>query len=433
MFKRTIEKELIRWKESPIRKPLILRGARQVGKTSIVRKFAEENFDNFVEINLEKPDYKKIFKNVDTVSEFILKAETVSKKHINEGVTLLFIDEIQESIDVLNLLRFFAEDKPNLHVIAAGSLLEAKLLDGWKIPVGRVDYKYLYPMTFFEYLESIEEIELLKKPESTTYLLEKHFKDYLLIGGMPEAVYSFTTQKNLGFVKTVHERLISSYNDDIDKYAKDFEKKYLQLIMNYGPLIAGSIYKYENFGDSEYRGREIREAIDSLQRIMLLKEIPSINSTNMPFIPKLKRGKKMIWLDIGIVNHVNNTQLDIMSGNYKGRMMEQYVGQTLLSSGLNNKFYLYYWAKNKDEGSAEVDFCFQHKDKIVAIEVKSGATKEMKSLFSMIDTGGETILPIRISWDKLGIENYQHNNKKYKILSIPFYLLENWQELINLL
>ena len=141
----------------------------------------------------------------------------------------------------------------------------------------------------------------------------------------------------------------------------------------------------------------------------------------------------MIWLDIGIVNHFNNVQLDIMSGNYKWKIMEQYVGQTLLSSGINRKFDLYYWAKNKDEGSAEVDFCFQYKDKIVAIEVKSGATKEMKSLFSMIDTGGDTILPIRISWDKLGIEKYQHGNKKYKILSVPFYLLEKWQELINLL
>ena len=281
MFKRTIEGNLVKWKESSIRKPLILRGARQVGKTSIVRKFATENFEEFVEINLEKSDYKKLFRDVDNISEFITKAEFVSKKNIVEGKTLLFIDEIQESIDVLNLLRFFAEDKPNLHVIVAGSLLEAKLLDGWKIPVGRVDYMYLYPMTFFEYIYAIDDKKILEQPEITRYLLEKHFKDYLIIGGMPEAINSYSKEKKLEPVRTVHERLISSYNDDIDKYAKDFEKKYLQLVVNFGPRIAGEIYKYEKFGDSEYRGREIRDAIDSLQKTMILKEIPSINSVNI--------------------------------------------------------------------------------------------------------------------------------------------------------
>ena len=201
--------------------------------------------------------------------------------------------------------------------------------------------------------------------------------------------------------------------------------------MDFGPKIAGSIYKYENFGDAGYRGREISEAIKLLQKVMLLKEVQSINSINLPFIYKIKRAKKMIWLDIGIVNFANNISLDILKGEYKGRIMEQFVGQTLIANGLRRGIDLTYWSRNKDEGSAEVDFCFQYKNKIIGLEVKSGNSKNLRSLFSMINIGGDKVIPVRVSWDKPGIENYKYNNKNYKIFSLPFYLLEKWKDIIK--
>lgn len=250
---------------------------------------------------------------------------------------MLFIDEIQESPETLKLLRFFAEEKPNLHLIVAGSLLEAKMAGKWSVPVGRIEYMYLYPMTFFEYLEAIGEAKLKDDLKIGHELLKRHLNNYLLVGGMPEAVVSFVGSGSLIKVGEIHQRLLASFEEDIDKYARSSQRKYLQLIMNFGPKMAGGTYKYENFGDSQYRGREISGAINLLQKVMLLKEVPSINSINLPFIHKIKRAKKMIWLDIGIVNFANNIHLDILKGEYKGRIMEQFVGQTLIANGLKRE------------------------------------------------------------------------------------------------
>lgn len=433
MLSRKIENELKAWKTSSIRKPLILRGARQVGKTSVVRKFAEENFDNLIEINLEQPAQKRFLEGADTVSEFIRRSEILTNKIAVEGKTILFIDEIQESLEALKLLRFFAEDKPNLHLIAAGSLLEAKMVGKWSVPVGRVDYMYLFPMTFFEFLQAHGQERFIEKDnfKAAHELLINHFKNYLLVGGMPEAVSSFVKDNSFIKVQNVHSRLVLSYRDDLDKYSTASNKKYLELVLDFGPKIAGGIYKYGNFGGSEYRSREIGEAIYMLQKVMLLKEIPSINSINLPFIIKFKRAKKMIWLDVGIVNFINRINIEILKGEYKGRIMEQSVGQILISKGLRRSEELVYWSRNKDEGSAEVDFCFQHQDKIVGIEIKSGNTKNLKSLFSMIDIGGDKVLPVRVSWDSFGVEEYNHGGKKYKILSLPFYLLERIDEFLD--
>ncbi|MEK7168679.1 MAG: AAA family ATPase [Patescibacteria group bacterium] len=435
MFTRNIEKDLKEWKISTIRKPLILRGARQVGKTSVVRKFASENFDNLVEINLEQESQKEFLEGADNVDEFIRRSEILTNEIVICGKTLFFIDEIQESLEALKLLRFFAEEKPDLHLIVAGSLLEAKMSGIWSVPVGRIEYMYLYPMTFSEFLKALGEERYIEGNnfEISHDTLLNNLKNYLLVGGMPEAVSSFVKDNSFIKVQNVHGRLIHSYEDDLPKYSTVLKKKYLELVMDFGPKIAGGIYKYDNFGGSSYKSREVSDAIYMLSKVLLLKEIPSINSINLPIIPKYKRAKKMIWLDVGIVNFANRITTEILKGEYKGRIMEQFVGQTLLAKGLRRREDVVYWSRNKDEGSAEVDFCFQHEDKIVGIEVKSGNTKNLKSLFSMINIGGDIVLPVRVSWDKLGIEKYQHSGKNYKILNIPFYLLDRIYEFLNTL
>lgn len=440
MLERKIEKELVAWKSDSGRKPLIIRGARQVGKTSLIRKFGKEHYQEVVEINLEKKEQWRIFDRVESVADMLKSISLTMGKRVETGRTLLFIDEIQESKNVMELLRFFSEERPDLHVITAGSLLEAKMGTGWIIPVGRVDYLNLYPLTFFEYVKAIGKTELvdelsrIKLRDETPWadFAIELYREYVLMGGMPEVVASCAKSQDFPGVKKVFSRLITAFEDDIGRYAKgSVEKKYLELVMEYAPRVAGGLFKYENFGESGYRSREIGEAVLRLEQVKLLTQVRAINSTSLPLIYKDKRAKKMIWLDTGMVNFVNDAYQEIVSGGYKGKIMEQVVGQTLIAGGTRRPVELGYWARNRDEGSAEVDFCLQHGNRVVGMEVKSGNTREMRSLFSMVDSGFGKVIPVRVSWDNLGREKYKHNGKEYDILSLPFYLLERWEDLVE--
>ena len=433
MFKRNIEVELKKWKNDSTRKPLILRGARQVGKTSVIRKFAKENFENLFEINLENKETYRKFENVVSVSDFITRLEVIENRKFTSSNSLLFIDEIQESSDVMNLLRFFAEDRPDIYLITTGSLLEAKLNSDFRIPVGRIEYKFLYPLTFFEYLEATsnqilkKEIESMKLGDTNSLndMASAEYKNYVYVGGMPAVVAKYVEKQNFFEIKEILSRLYSTYIDDVSKYSKKHgEKKYLEWVVEMGPKYGGCLFRYEKFADSEYRSREMSDAFRVIEKIMILNQVSSVNSTNLPLNFKLKRPKKLIWLDVGIVNYFNNAYPEMIQGIYAGRIMEQIVGQTLITRFNQRRFELGYWSKDKDEGSAEVDFCFQYKDKIVGLEVKSGIGVKSRSLGNMVKEGKGKVIPVQVSWDKLEIG-------KNGVLSLPFYLLERIDEFLN--
>lgn len=439
MFNRNIETEFKKWKTSPIRKPLIVRGARQVGKTSVIRKFGQENFSQVIEVNLEKKDQLAVFDKANSIEDFLKRLSIFFDKTAVPGSSLLFIDEIQESKNIMELLRFFAEEKPQLHIIAAGSLLEAKIDKSWSMPVGRIDYKYIYPMTFFEYLQARKKTALLQSMKNIQLgnefqfgdLASDLFKDYIVIGGMPEVANSYINIGNYDEVKTILNRLHTAYIDDIRKYSRsNSDNKYLELVVEYGAKMAGSLFKYENFGGSPYRSREIAEAVHTVEKVMLLRQVMAVSSTKLPIIPKSKRPKKMIWLDIGLVNFINNAYKEIITGEYRGKIMEQVVGQSLIAGGVHKQIDLYYWAKDRVEGSAEVDFCIQHGSKLVGIEIKSGSISKMRSLFSMGSSDKDIVL-VRISWDNLKVETYKFSGQVYKLLSIPFYLVDRLPELVD--
>ena len=439
MFNRNIETELKKWKTSSIRKPLIIRGARQVGKTSVVRKFGRENFGQVIEINLEKKDQLLVFDKATSVDDFLKRISLFFDKSVIPNTSLLFIDEIQESKNTMELLRFFSEEKPQLHIIAAGSLLEAKIDKNWLVPVGRVDYKYLYPMTFFEYLLAkkktalLDSLKKIKLEDQFQFgdLAGELFKDYTVIGGMPEVISSYIKNGGYDEVKTILGRLQTAYIDDIRKYSKsNRDNKYLEQVVENGAKMAGSLFKYENFGGSSYRSREMGEAVQTVEKVMLLKQVMAVNSTSLPIVPKGNRPKKMIWLDVGLANFVNNAYKEIISGEYRGKIMEQIVGQSLIAGGVNKQIDLYYWAKDRDEGSAEVDFCMQHDSRLVGMEIKSGNISKMKSLFSM-GNADKNIILVRISWDSLKVETYKFSGCTYRLLSLPFYLIDRWSELVN--
>lgn len=440
-YRRRLLADLVKWKESPIRKPLIIRGARQVGKTSLVRLFGETSFKRVVEINLEKVNHRQVFEQAVSVQDFLTRARLFFEIDIVPGETLLFIDEIQASKTVLELLRFFSEELPKLHVVAAGSLLEAKLMTGsWAIPVGRVDYMYLFPLTFSEFLVATNRKQLATALEKWGFGTENGavadlatvaFREYLLVGGMPEVVMTYANNKNATDLQTIYKRLTTAYLEDVVKYAPKPElAKYIEHVIQTGPRVAGTTFSYEGFGGGNYRSREMSEAVGIVEKVMLLKQVMAINSTKLPLVAKPKRPKKLLWLDVGLVNAANNTYEEILVGEYAGKIMEQVVGQSLV--GVTNGAFgeIYYWSRNRDEGSAEVDFVTQLRDKLVAFEVKSGKYFSMKSMVSLLAINSE-IVPVRVSFDQPGVDEITSNGVKHKVLVLPIYLLEFWVEWVE--
>lgn len=368
----------------------------------------------------------------------VARVEAVLKKRVVPGKTLLFIDEIQNSKNVMELLRFFAEEYPQLHVIATGSLIDVVMSGKWNVPVGRVEYLQMYPLTFFEYLEADgrliarQQLEQAEQGMVTIPLWREKFEEYLMVGGMPEAVTAYTMNRSYLELTEIHQRLSWSYEDDIAKYVKNqSEATVVRMVLTHAPTLAGRQFTYENMGNSGFISRDVGRAVEKVEEAKLLYQVKAINSIQLPLAIKDKRPKKMLWIDVGLMNTSNKARWPMTEGEYRGRVMEQIVGQTLLAHYDREKPRLYYWGRNKNEGSAEVDFACQWGQKLAAFEVKSGQSHAMKSLMSMIDEGGEVVVPIRVSWEGPRVEEYKYAGKKYRVLSVPFYLLERWEELAD--
>ena len=431
MFKRTLELSLVKWKNDSVHKPIILRGARQVGKTSMVRQFGKKNFRQLIEINLENQAQRKVFQGVLDIEDFERRLALVRGERMETG-KLLFIDEIQELREMMELLRFFAEERPGWHVIVTGSLLEAKMGGKWSVPVGRVDYRSLFPLTFFEFLGAmgkdklLSDLQDLKMGEKYPYhdLAKQVFGQYVLLGGMPEVIANFAEKQDYGRAREVLQRLQIGYVDDVAKYTKnEQEKKYLEAVVTNGAREGGKIFRYENFAGTDFHSREMSSAVARVEKTMLCHQVAVINSTILPMNLKLRRPKKMIWLDIGLVNLVNEYYGEIIQGDYSGRVMEQVVGQALLADLSSTFNQLVYFARDRDESSAEVDFCFIHNSKLVAMEVKAGKTTTSRSLQGLMKDPLSEIVPVLVSWQELGIDR--------GMIKIPFYLLARWREFIG--
>lgn len=437
MFDRNILKELLAWKNSPKRKPLILRGARQVGKTSAVEIFAKKHFTTLININLEKAEHLRLFNHPLSLQEFLDTVSIVFKTVPNSD-TLLFIDEIQNSPHTISLLRFFYEERPDLFVVAAGSLLEAKIMkEGLEMPVGRVDYRYLYPLDFFEYLNAIEETHLLeylsqvslstKVPDSIHLQSIKHFYQFSMIGGMPEIVREFAETGITGSLDNIYSSLMTAYLEDVYKYSTHAKAKYISFVIENAPLYSGATITYERFAQSDYRSREISEAFLLLQKALLLHAIPATTSTEKPLTPRPKKPSKLIFLDIGLVNwsmgiHREFFGLKDLNNLYQGRIAEQIVGQYLIGMNALTPQKVFYWARQKPKGAAEVDFCFAHEGKLIGLEVKSGKSGRLKSLFQFAKCIGQSKL-IRVSSNNLLKESLAIGGSSYELTTIPFYLL----------
>lgn len=432
MFQRKALEELREWGNKPNRKPLIIRGARQVGKTTLVNVFGEE-FDTFLHLNLERPADLELFNRNDSVENVLTAIYLSLNKTKQKGKVLLFIDEIQNSPKAVGLLRYFYEDLPELYVIAAGSLLESLIDHHISFPVGRVEYFVLRPCSFAEFLGAIGEIQLqealenVNLPSAIHSRIMKFFNEYVLVGGMPEAVSLYAQIKDIVALKDIYETLLTGYKDDTEKYAKNIpNRQVLRHILTYGWQYAGQRIKFERFANSNYKSREMGEAIRTLEKALLLELSYPSTATTLPIQPDLKKSPKLLWFDTGLVNYSAGLQMELfgikdISESWKGKIAEHIVGQELLSSSAKVSARRYFWVREARNSQAEVDFLFLYNGNLIPIEVKSGNCSKLKSLHSFMESSLQN-RAIRFWNNPLSTDTIKlPSGKTYTLYNIPFY------------
>jgi len=443
MYLRKIVTELLAWKQKSNRKPLILRGARQVGKTSVVRQFST-NYAQYIYLNLEKEEDASLFRNFKSIDQlveavFFIKNVDISQKEN----TLLFIDEIQEVPEAINFLRYFYEEYPKINVIAAGSLLETVLSQNIKIPVGRVEFKVLRPVNFEEFLGAMGEkaaLEMLNSAEVPAYAHDKLmqlFNTFTLIGGMPEVVKSYASEKDLGKLNIIYESLLIGYQNDFEKYAKNTSQiQILRHILKTIGSETGNRIKFQEFGNSNYGSREIGEALRTLEKAMLIQLVYPCVSTKFPVQMDFKKSPKLQFLDTGLFNKLAGIQKELLLASnveavYKGKVAEHIVGQELLNSSFSPLNELKFWTKENKDSNAEVDYLFENNGLLLPIEVKLGASGRLRSLHSFIDQSVHNF-GVRICSNSFNIENHKTiSGKAYKLMNMPFYLTSKLSEYAN--
>ncbi len=445
MYYRNILKKLSEWKNNITRKPLILRGARQVGKTTVVKMFSTE-FDFFIHLNLDKNDDFKIFEtnnNLETIIQILFLKQNIKPKE-NKTI-LIFIDEIQNSANAIKLLRYFYEEFNYLYVIAAGSLLETVLDNKISFPVGRVEYLILRPFSFEEFLlakqetSALELYNLLPFAEYGHDKLLELFTEYCLIGGMPEIIKKYIEAKNITQVSKIFENLITTYLDDVEKYANnENQTKIIRHLIKNSFIIAGERIKFEGFANSNYKSKDVGDCFRILEKTFLLTLVYPTTNITIPLMENLHKSPKLHVLDTGIINKFASVQISILSNNlldnvYEGKIAEHIVGQELLAIQTSVLSKNYFWTKESSQSNAEIDYVLQINSLLIPIEVKTGKTGRLRSLMEFIDLAPHNFA-VRVYSGKFSIENCKTlKNKEFYLMNLPFYLVGKIYEYCNLL
>lgn len=433
-FKRHLSAPLNEWKKKANRKPLILRGARQVGKTTLIKEFAK-TYKYQLYLNLEKKADSQYFDQTDdvkTIVESLFITNNIVTKDLSN--TLLFIDEIQEQPKAIQLLRYFYEELPELHVIAAGSLLEFALKDVQSFPVGRVEFLYLYPFNFIEYLQainhqaSLEQLKSIPIKPVTHKILLNLFNQYVIIGGMPEVVSEYTTSNSVSNLAPIYESIWSSYISDSEKYAPNATaKNVIKHIMSTAAYAVDQRIKFQNFGKSNYQSREVGEAMRNLHQAKIIQLIYPTTSTELPILPDLKKSPRLQFLDTGILSYILGISaqmlvLEDLSQSYKGAIIPHIITQELISIQSNKAELPHFWVREKKQASSEVDLVYAIDGKVVPIEIKSGSTGTLKSLHQFIERTNHPYA-VRIYAGKFEIQKaITPNGVPYLLMNLPYYL-----------
>jgi uncharacterized protein len=392
---RIVDAHLDDWTHSKYRKPLLLRGARQVGKTYSARKLGRQ-FSNLVEVNFElTPGIKNIFQ-VDLKPDRIIRDLSIAlDTAITPGQSLLFFDEIQECPEAIKSLRYFYELCPQLHIVAAGSLLEFKVSE-IGLPVGRVDTLYIYPLSFYEFLLAKNQsryVDVIKECVKTLHIEDIHHSalmrllaEYLAVGGMPESLNVWVNEQDYGQTFAIQRSLIETYRQDFDRYAKKHQIKYIEKLFTEVPGLIGGKFKYSKIS-GQFRKRELAPALELLGKAGLIHQI-NHSPGNFPIAFGSDFDKfKLLFIDVALTQILQN----ISPGQWiydplgtlanRGMIAEAFIGQELLAhADPHFKAQLFYWHREARSSNAEIDYLVQWNEKIIPIEVKSGKEGRMKSL-----------------------------------------------------
>lgn len=417
-IRRAIDMELINWKNSVTRKPLLLRGARQVGKSSAIRNLGK-SFTHFIEINFdEKKEWTTLFESTQNLDALLEQISIIENTPIIENETLLFLDEIQTSLPAIHLLRYFYERKPNLHVIAAGSLLEFALKDLPSFGVGRIRSLFMYPISFHEFLLAHNEERLLEKakeaspilplPELLHQKLISYYKKFLIIGGMPEAVKSYVISKDLLEVQRILDDLILSIQADFTKYKKRIEPIKIAEVFANVVLQQGEKFTY-TYPNTTLNNQQIKEILQLLEMAGLVHFVTHTAANGIPLGAEINpKKRKIILFDTGIYQRI--LKLDIsqlltlenLTVINKGNIAELSVGLELIKNkSPYEKTNLYYWQRESKNSQAEIDYVIQQKEEILPVEVKAGTKGAMQSMFLFLHEKNKE-KGIRISLENFG-------------------------------
>lgn len=399
MIDRHIEQYFGHWWNRKRRKPLVLRGARQVGKSTLVRQFASHRQLVLNEINLERHLYlDTVFKTLD-LRHIVQELEGLMGHSILEANSLLFLDEIQATPHAIAALRYFYEDMPDLPVIAAGSLLEFTLADHtFSMPVGRVEYLHVGPVSFSEFIGCLDpDLEswrqaacrLEKIPETSHQRLLSRLREYLFVGGMPEAVMEYAETGSLAEVQEVQRSITETYQDDFAKYARYSELARLQRVFNQIPRNIGRKIKYVNLSREE-RSRDVKSALELLNRAQICHKVIASHCSGVPLgADSLDHVFKVVFLDTGLVtflcggrwpdiSHASETTLV-----NEGPLAEQFIGQHLAYAD-RGKPQLHYWLREGRADNAEIDYVIACGMRILPVDVKSGTHGSLKSMHQFV-------------------------------------------------
>jgi uncharacterized protein len=440
MIYRTISAFLNRWKTTPSRLPLILRGARQVGKTTLIHEFSK-SFDQYLYFNLEKSEDSKLFLNFQTVKKLISLLFLARNLSFEKNKTcLIFIDEVQEKPFLLEQLRYFHEEFPEIHVIVTGSLLEIALQKIEKTPVGRVEYAEMHPLSFREYLDANGKKAILDKldqetPLSNDYLplIMADFNEYAMIGGMPMIVNNYIAEQSLVRLKELYNGITEAYKTDVAKYATNpNEAIIIRQIIDVVPLMVDERINMAKFGGLPFKSADIKNGLTALSLAKLIELVYPTANTSPPMIGDIKKRPRLHYLDVGLLNfqlglHHEYISMSDLHHIAKGAMVQQLVNQEIKAQSYLKTPIKSFWVREEKGTSSEVDLLYPYRNLLIPIEVKAGATGTLRSLHEFMDRCNHEYA-LRFYSGELRIDILKtRKGKPYKLLNMP-YFLAGWLE-----
>lgn len=447
-MERNLSTQLSAWYKKKGRKPVLLRGARQVGKSTLVKNFCKAHQLVLIEVNLEKSPLKALELEGFQIAKIIQEIELTYQHSLTAPGVLLFFDEIQSQPKAITALRYFYEDYPHISVLAAGSLLELALAENHvSFPVGRIENFFLGPMTFSEFVRAAGNTRLTESltigkletiSETAFQMLKDLYLHYLVVGGMPEAVDKFFRTKDLEQVQKVHKSIVETYKSDFPKYAKRINVSRLEMVFENVPAIVGEKLKFSKL-NPEMKSRDLKNILSLLSLARIVSPCTHSNASGVPLSAHADSAvQKLYFLDVGLYNYMMQTpRLALLQNEElanRGAIAEQFVAQHLLYHQETQR-PLHYWLRDKSTGKAEVDFLLQHENKILPIEVKATSAKKLKSLLVFLFEK-DLKLGFKLSLEKFKKEKLKEKlsdgmkakTVETKIITLPLFFIERIYE-----